>query len=201
MKKIIHSILSILTFTILFTSCEKYEFEQPVVQPPTLWGEWELYQTTHNYIDVNEVGADTETNWINTDSTTYIALNTSLAFDLVTPYETTWDINEGMFITVDGEEIYEIPRFIYPSENLNPYTQCWDLNGNGYQDPFEDMNGNGVCDVFDCPPPGIVIQVYNTLRVFEVVELTNNTLILQFEGQYFEDFDYYTTSLKFTKIR
>ena len=74
---------------------------------------------------------------------------------------------------------------------------------NDFELPFqkiEDTNGDGICDLFDCPPEGIVIGVYNTVRVFNIIELTNDELQLEFEGQYFEDFDYYTTVLKFEKI-
>ena len=184
---------------ILFTGCEKLDFEETIVQVPTLWGEWELNETSHVYVDINEVGNDRDTSWINLNDPTYIALDTDLEFDLVTPNITTWTLNEDMSVMVNNEDLYNISRFIYPSENLNPYTQCWDVNQNGQQDYFEDINGDGICDVFDCSPPGIVIAVGNTLRAFEVTELTNTSLILKFEGQYFEDFDYYTTVLKFNK--
>jgi len=137
--------------------------------------------------------------WVNLSNPTYIALDTDLDFDLVTPNITTWTLSENMYVRVDDGDIYNINRFIYPSESLNPYDQCWDLNQNGQQDYFEDINGDGICDVFDCAPPGIVISVYNTLRVFNVTKLTNTELHLEFEGQYFEDFDYYTTTLKFSK--
>ena len=198
-KTLLKGIAIIPLLTILLTSCEKYELEEPILQPPTLWGQWELYETSHIYIDINEVGADHDTSWVNFNDPTYIAMNTNLDFDLVTPNITTWEINSHMYVIVDNEDNYNISRFIYPSENLNPYTQCWDINQNGLQDSFEDVNGDGVCDLFDCPPPGIVIAVHNTLRAFEVIDLTNTSLTLRFEGQYFEDFDYYTTVLKFNK--
>ena len=192
-------VLVILLSTALFTGCEKYEFEPVIVEPPTLWGTWELYETSHVYLDVNEVGNDHDTSWVNVSDPTYIAMDTDLDFDFVTPNSTIWRLDPQMYVTVDNDRIYDISRFIYPSESMNPYDQCWDINQNGIQDDFEDVNGNGICDVFDCTPPGIVIAVYNTLRAFEVIELTNTSLTLKFEGQYFEDFDYYTTVLKFNK--
>jgi len=198
-KTLLKGIMIIPLLSILLTGCEKYEFEEVVITPPTLWGEWELIETSHVYIDINEVGADHDTSWVNLTDPTYIAMNTGLDFDLVTPNTTTWTLSENMYVTVDGEDVYDINRFIYPSESMNPYDQCWDINQNGQQDYFEDINGDGICDVFDCTPPGIVIGVYNTLRAFEVIELTNHSLTLKFEGQYFEDFDYYTTVLKFNK--
>ena len=181
------------------TSCEKYEFEEPVVETPTLYSEWKLIQTQHTYIDVNEIGPNNDTTWTINNGSTYIAMQTNLEFDLVSPGETEWDISESMVI-VDDQNNYNINGQVYPSPSNNPYDQCWDLNGNGYQDAFEDINGDGICDVFDCGPQGIIIGVYNTVRVFNIIKLTNGELYLEFEGQYFEDFDYYTTILKFERI-
>ena len=181
------------------TSCEKYEFEDPVVEMPTLYSEWKLIQTQHTYIDVNEIGPNNDTTWTINNGSTYIAMQTNLEFDLVSPGETEWDISESMVI-VDDQNNYNINGQVYPSPSNNPYDQCWDLNGNGYQDAAEDINGDGICDVFDCGPQGIIIGVYNTVRVFNIIKLTNGELYLEFEGQYFEDFDYYTTILKFERI-
>ena len=183
----------------LLTSCEKYEFQDSVYETPSLYSEWRLIQTEHIYLDINEVGPDSDTTWVINNGSTFIAMETELEFDLVTLHETKWEITPTLVI-VDDENIYNINSEVYPSPSMNPYDQCWDINNNGYQDPFEDTNGDGICDLFDCPPEGIVIGVYNTVRVFNIIELTNDELQLEFEGQYFEDFDYYTTVLKFEKI-
>ena len=201
MKKIKNTLwsLSLICLTgLLFTSCEKYDFEEPIVEIPNLYTEWRLVETEHTYIDVNEIGMDSDTTWNIYNGSTYIAMETNLSFDLVTPGETEWDITEGM-VVVDGDGAYNINGQVYPSPD-GSYPECWDLNGNGQQDHFEDINGNGVCDIFDCGPEGIIIGVYNTVRVFNIKKLTSRELYLEFEGQYFEDFDYYTTTLKFERI-
>ena len=184
---------------ILFTGWEKYEIETPIIKPPTLYSEWRLKSTEHTYLDINEIGPDNDTTWTIYNGSTYIAMQTDLDFDLVTANETTWDIDPNLVI-VDNQDSYNINGQVYPSPSNNPYDQCWDLNGNGYQDANEDLNGDGICDVFDCGPQGIIIGVYNTVRVFNIIKLTNGELHLEFEGQYFEDFDYYTTILKFERI-
>ena len=183
----------------LLTSCEKYEFQEPVYEIPSIYNEWQLIETQHIYLDVNEIGPDSDTTWVINNGSTYIAMQTELEFDLVTPNVTTWEISEDIVI-VDNEEMYNINGEVYPSPSMNPYDQCWDINGNGIEDPFEDTNGTGVVDIFDCGPEGIIIGVYNTVRVFNITKITNTELHLEFEGQYFEDFDYYTTILKFEKI-
>jgi hypothetical protein len=184
---------------ISFTGCEKYELEEPIQKVPCLYDEWRLTSTQHTYLDVNEIGPDNDTTWVVNNGSTYIAMQTDLDFDLVTPNVTTWDITPDMVI-VDDEDLYNINGQVYPSPSMNPYDQCWDINGNGVEDPFEDVNGNGVVDLFDCGPEGLIIGVYNTVRVFNIIKLDNNELYLEFEGQYFEDFDYYTTTLKFERV-
>tara|TARA_R100000908_G_scaffold27278_1_gene12464 strand:+ start:1593 stop:2216 length:624 start_codon:yes stop_codon:yes gene_type:complete len=184
---------------ILFTGCEKYELEPIPHNLPSLYSEWKLTSTQHTYLDVNEIGPDSDTTWAIYNGSTYIAMQTDLDFDLVTPNETTWDITPDI-VRVDNGDRYNVNGQVYPSPSNNPYDQCWDLNGNGYQDANEDLNGDGICDVFDCGPQGIIIGVYNTVRVFNIIKLTNSELYLEFEGQYFEDFDYYTTILKFERI-
>ena len=183
----------------LLTSCEKYEFQEPVYEIPSIYNEWQLIETEHIYLDVNEIGPDSDTTWVINNGSTYIAMQTELEFDLVTPNVTTWEISEDIVI-VDNEEMYNINGQVYPSPSMNPYDQCWDINGNGIEDPFEDTNGTGVVDIFDCGPEGIIIGVYNTVRVFNITKITHTELHLEFEGQYFEDFDYYTTILKFERI-
>ena len=202
MKRKLGYILVIVCWSIvatLLTSCEKYEFHEPVYEIPTIYNEWQLIETQHIYLDVNEIGPDSDTTWVINNGSTYIAMQTELEFDLVTPNVTTWEISEDIVI-VDDETVYNINGEVYPSPSMNPYDQCWDINGNGIEDPFEDTNGTGVVDIFDCGPEGIIIGVYNTVRVFNITKITNTELHLEFEGQYFEDFDYYTTILKFEKI-
>ena len=202
MKRKLGYIFVIVFWTIvatLLTSCEKYEFQEPVYEIPSIYNEWQLIETQHIYLDVNEIGPDSDTTWVINNGSTYIAMQTELEFDLVTPNVTTWEISEDIVI-VDNEEIYNINGEVYPSPSMNPYDQCWDINGNGIEDPFEDTNGTGVVDIFDCGPEGIIIGVYNTVRVFNITKITNTELHLEFEGQYFEDFDYYTTILKFERI-
>ena len=183
----------------LLTSCEKYEFQETIYEAPSMYHEWGLFETQHTYLDINEIGPDSDTTWVINSGSTYIAMETDLVFDLVTPNETKWEITPNLII-VDEEDSYTINGHVYPSEDNNPYDYCWDLNNNGYPDYFEDTNGDGLCDLFDCGPEGIIIGVYNTVRVFNIIKLTNSELHLEFEGQYFEDFDYYNTILKFEKI-
>jgi hypothetical protein len=198
-KNLIWFVVITCSLGICLTSCEKYEIETPIIKPPTLYSEWRLKSTQHTYLDVNEIGPDSDTTWTIYNGSTYIAMQTDLDFDLVTTNETTWDITPDI-IMVDNSDLYNINGQVYPSPSNNPYDQCWDLNGNGYQDANEDLNGDGICDVFDCGPQGIIIGVYNTVRVFNIIKLTNGELYLEFEGQYFEDFDYYTTILKFERV-
>ena len=130
----------------LLTSCEKYEFQEPVYEIPSIYNEWQLIETEHIYLDVNEIGPDSDTTWVINNGSTYIAMQTELEFDLVTPNVTTWEISEDIVI-VDNEEMYNINGQVYPSPSMNPYDQCWDINGNGIEDPFEDTNGTGVVDI------------------------------------------------------
>ena len=183
---------------ISFTGCEKYELEEPTPSVPSLYAEWRLTSTEHTYIDVNDIGPDSDTTWTINNGYAYIALATDLGFDSVCPGKTEWDISKSMVI-VNQVESYNINGEVYPSPDGN-YPECWDLNGNGQQDAFEDINGNGICDIFDCGPEGIIIGVFNTVRVFNIKKLTTTELHLEFEGQYFEDFDYYTTTLKFQRV-
>tara|TARA_B100000579_G_C22814794_1_gene847217 strand:- start:743 stop:1366 length:624 start_codon:yes stop_codon:yes gene_type:complete len=205
MKKIIYSFLTPLLVVICLTSCEKIEFEQDFniyengQTGPSFYDTWRLTSTQHTYIDINEVGADSDTTWTIYDQETYIAMQTNLSFDLVEPGVTQWEIT-NQDVIVNDEDPYIINGYVYPSPSTNPYDQCWDINGNGYQDTFEDTNGDGICDLFDCGPEGLSIAVYNTVRVFNIIKLNENELHLEFEGQYFEDFDYYTTVLKFERV-
>ena len=199
MKNLIWKILTVVSIVTSLTSCEKYELEPTTPNTPSLYSEWRLTSTQHTYLDINEIGPNSDTTWVIHNGSTYIAMQTDLDFDLVTPNQTTWDITTNL-VVVNNQDSYNINGQVYPSPSNNPYDQCWDLNGNGYQDDFEDINGDGICDVFDCGPQGIIIGVYNTVRVFNVIKLTDGELHLEFEGQYFEDFDYYTTILKFERI-
>ena len=204
-KTLLQGMIIIPLLTILLTGCEKIEFEQDFniyengQTGPSFYDTWRLKSTQHTYIDINEVGADSDTTWSVYNGDTYIAMQTELSFDLVDVGNTEWEIT-NQDVTVDNQNPYVLQGYVYPSPSNNPYDQCWDVNGNGYQDNFEDVNGDGVCDLFDCGPEGLIIAVYNTVRVFNIVKLDNNELHLEFEGQYFEDFDYYTTVLKFERV-
>ena len=184
---------------ILFTGCEKYELEPVEYSIPRFYDTWKLVETEHKYLDVNEIGEDSDTSWIIYNGETYIALETDLSFDLVIPGTTEWKITNTNVI-VDYQDSYELNGYVYPSPSMNPYDQCWDINGNGVEDSFEDINGDGIVDIFDCGVEGLIIGVYNTVRVFNITKLDENELYLEFEGQYFEDFDYYTTTLKFERV-
>jgi len=194
MKKLL---ILLLCIPLIF-SCEKYELEDIEYNIPSFYDNWKLTETEHRYIDINGVGPDSDTTWTIYNGETYIAIQTELDFDLVMPGITEWEITENNII-VDNQDSYQL-NYIYPSPSMNPYDQCWDINGNDQEDPFEDIDGNGVVDLFDCGPEGLIIGVYNTVRVFNIIKLDNNELYLEFEGQYFEDFDYYTTILKFERI-
>ena len=199
MKNLIWKILTVVSIVTSLTSCEKYELEDVEYNIPSFYDKWRLIETEHKYLDVNEKGEDSDTNWTIYNGETYIALQTELEFDLVMPGTTEWEITKTNVI-VDHQESYELNGYVYPSMSMNPYDQCWDINGNGIEDPFEDINGDGIVDIFDCGVEGLIIGVYNTVRVFNIIKLDNNELYLEFEGQYFEDFDYYTTTLKFERI-
>ena len=42
---------------------------------------------------------------------------------------------------------------------------CWDLNGNGEDDPAEDVNGDGIFDTADCQgAPGVLAVQRNVRR-------------------------------------
>ena len=49
-KTVLKGMMIIPLLSILLTGCEKYEFEEVVITPPTLWGEWELIETSHNIL-------------------------------------------------------------------------------------------------------------------------------------------------------
>ena len=58
MKRKLGYILVIVCWSIvatLLTSCEKYEFHEPVYEIPTIYNEWQLIETQHIYLDVNEI--------------------------------------------------------------------------------------------------------------------------------------------------
>tara|TARA_R110000803_G_scaffold47825_4_gene99580 strand:- start:332 stop:922 length:591 start_codon:yes stop_codon:yes gene_type:complete len=175
-------------------SCGKEGFvERDVREIKSINGLWELSTISHRYLKSNNV----DTSWVITSGQSEITFNSDVEFDLVTIDVTEWDISDEYVMV--GDDLYELNGKIYPSESNNPYEQCWDVNGNGEQDYFEDVNGDGVCDLFDCGPEGIVVGVENTVRVFNILTVSNNELVLEFEGQYFEDFGYFTTTLTFNK--
>ena len=58
----------------------------------------------------------------------------------------TQDQNLDHVLVIDPNDLNRVHWKTIPNTGLN----CWDVNGNGIQDPSEDINFDGVWDALDC---------------------------------------------------
>ncbi len=84
------------------------------------------------------------------------------------PHLHCWDLNENgeedpLFEDINGDGVVDVFDCTGPigppgqdgSDGIDGTDglSCWDLNGDGVQDPVEDVNGDGLIDILDCAGP------------------------------------------------
>lgn len=65
------------------------------------------------------------------------------------------DANNSGFVNMGYTQLWSVPYALYAKESANgpqgaPGINCWDVNGNGVNDPTEDRNGDTFYDANDC---------------------------------------------------